>query len=280
MNYSPHDPESPTSTSDVPENTNAPAQKTALKIQPLRSTPAGAHASGEYDPSHRSTAFPNGLGDSSQPLANFKQSIADAHAAQPLHDEGNDETSELQATKTNRNTTALSWLIIIIVAIALSYFIRFFIATPYEIPSPSMDDTIAIGDRVMSERVSYYFGEPQAGQIITFADPEPNINRTLIKRVIATEGQTVDLIDGDVYVDGEKLDEPYVDDNKSYPLSETLKGVEISYPYTVPEGHVWVMGDNRDESADSRYFGPVDVATVSGHAFMRYWPLDKIGGLD
>ena len=92
------------------------------------------------------------------------------------------------------------------------------------------------------------------------------------------EAQKVDLIDGLVYVDGVPLDEPYTQGKPSEPL-KTAVDVDISYPYTIPDGHIWVMGDNRTSSADSRYFGPIPVSSVSGRAAMIYWPLDHIGVL-
>ena len=91
-------------------------------------------------------------------------------------------------------------------------------------------------------------------------------------------GQTVDLIEGVVYVDGVALDEPYTQGEPTAPL-KTASGVDILYPYTVPEGEIWVMGDNRMNSADSRYFGSIDEESVSGRAVAIYWPLDHIGVL-
>ena len=96
----------------------------------------------------------------------------------------------------------------------------------------------------------------------------------LIKRVIATGGQTVDLRDGAVYVDGVRLDEPYTQGKPSNDLNSG-----IQYPYVVPEGYVWVMGDNRTNSADSRAFGAVNMEDITGRAVFRYWPLDRIGTL-
>lgn len=172
----------------------------------------------------------------------------------------------------------LNVLLIVITAFILAYLIRIFIITPYEIPSGSMLDTIQIEDKVMSERISYYFSDPKPGDIVTFQDPQQP-DRTLIKRVIATEGQTVDIKDGNVYIDGKKIDEPYLKEGTyTEPLYEHPEDADpIAYPYTVPEGSVWVMGDNRTESADSRYFGAIDTDTVSGHAIIRYWPLDRFG---
>ena len=98
-------------------------------------------------------------------------------------------------------------LLIVIVAIGLATLFTRFVMQPYEIPSGSMEQTIEVGDRVFSEKVSYMFGDPVQGDIITFEDPADS-ERVLIKRVIATGGQTVDLRDGVVYVDGVPLDEP------------------------------------------------------------------------
>lgn len=171
--------------------------------------------------------------------------------------------------------------VIIITALVIAYFIRAFVLTPYEIPSGSMLDTIQIEDKVMSEHLSYYFGDPKPGDIVTFEDPITP-GRTLIKRVIATEGQTIDFVDGRVLVDGELIDEPYLKEGSyTEPLIDHPEGMDsISYPFTVPDGHVWVMGDNRLESADSRYFGAVDVDTISGRALFRYWPLTRFGAIE
>lgn len=147
----------------------------------------------------------------------------------------------------------------------------------YAIPSGSMEGTILVGDRVYSERISYYLHEPEPGDIITFHDPAAP-DRILIKRVIATGGQTVDLVDGNVVVDGKVLVEPYTDGKPSYPLTPAY-GTSLIYPYTVPEGYLWVMGDNRTNSQDSRYFGAVDSKSVTGKAFFVYWPLDHLGPL-
>lgn len=170
---------------------------------------------------------------------------------------------------------------IVLLAFLFAYLIRVFVFEPYVIPSESMDDTIEIGDMVLSEKVSYRNASPQAGDIITFYNvdgEEDPFGGTLvyIKRVIAVEGQQVDIHDGRVYVDGEALDEPYTDGKRTEKL-ENDKG--ITYPFTVSEGCVWVMGDNRTHSSDSRCFGEVPVENITGKAFFRYMPITKIGSL-
>lgn len=171
----------------------------------------------------------------------------------------------------------LQFVVMVVVVVAAVWALRTYVIAPYEIPSGSMETTIMTDDRVFSEKVSYYTRSVQQGDIVTFADPEVE-GRTLIKRVIATGGQTVDLRDGTVYVDGEPLAEDYTHGLPSEPLTPA-PGVEVSYPYTVPEGYLWVMGDNRTNSADSRYFGAVPASSVSGRACFIYWPLNRIGAL-
>lgn len=174
--------------------------------------------------------------------------------------------------------TFLSILMMVAVVAVITVLLRLFVFVPYEIPSGSMEDTIMTGDMVFSEKVSYYFREPQRGDIVTFDDPEV-AGRTLIKRVVAVGGQTVDLVDGKVIVDGVTLDEPYTSGKESLPLSRTANGVTVSFPYTVPDRYVWVMGDNRTSSQDSRYFGAIPLDSITGRAAVVYWPIKDIGVL-
>ena len=161
-------------------------------------------------------------------------------------------------------------VVILAVVFGLSCLLRTFVFSGYEIPSGSMETTIMTGDMVFSEKVTYYTRSVEAGDIVTFIDPNDS-SRTLIKRVVAVGGQTVELKNGYVYVDGEKKDESYTNDLPSYPLTSS-----ITYPYTVPQDYVWVMGDNRTNSQDSRYFGAIPVSNITGKAAVIYWPLNRI----
>lgn len=175
----------------------------------------------------------------------------------------------------------IRWIILLVVVVLIALGLRRFVIEPYNIPSGSMIDTIEIGDIVMAQKVTLELGkEPEVGQIVTFYNVEGEVDdkgKTIvyIKRVIATAGQTVDLRDGYVYIDGEKQEESYTDGQPSYDLNS---GIE--YPFTVSEGCIWVMGDNRTNSSDSRWFGEVPIENVNGIALFRYWPLNRIGGLD
>ena len=115
---------------------------------------------------------------------------------------------------------------------------------------------------------------PEPGEIVTFVNPRDE-SEILIKRVVAVEGQTIDFIDGIVYIDGEPLDEPYVNGQltRAMRADGTVQKTDIKYPYTIPEGCFFAMGDNRGNSADSRVFGAVPAENVTGRAVLRYWPI-------
>ena len=166
------------------------------------------------------------------------------------------------------------------IALVAAFAIRYFVAEPFIIPSASMTDTLEVGDRLIGEKITYKSSSPKAGDIVTFTDPEDS-SKTLIKRVIAVAGQTVELKNGYVYVDGEMLSESYTDGKPSYPLDGHASSLseDVSYPYVVPEGCIWVMGDNRTNSLDSRYFGAIPVSSVTSRAVFVFWPLDHIGTL-
>ena len=155
-------------------------------------------------------------------------------------------------------------------AVAPIVLARVFVVGNYQIPSDSMLPTLRRGDRVWGEKISARRGAVAASDIVTFHDPR-SPRRTLIKRVIATGGQTVDLRDGIVLVDGEPLSEHYLKSSGTYPFGASA----VSYPVHVPQGSVWVMGDNRKNSFDSRFFGPVTVSALTSRVVYRYWPLEQ-----
>ncbi|MDR0308859.1 MAG: signal peptidase I [Coriobacteriales bacterium] len=178
----------------------------------------------------------------------------------------------------------LELLVVVVVTIVVVLLIKTFVIDQYTVPTGSMETTIDIGDHVLAEKITPHFSAPKPQQIVTFRDPiyDPNVDKTvktLIKRVIAVGGQTVDLRNGVVYVDNVALDEPYTHGQLSYPIDNDMDSIGIDYPYTVPEGYIWVMGDNRESSKDSRVFGPVAVKEVSAYAILRIWPLNRFGTL-
>ena len=171
---------------------------------------------------------------------------------------------------------AFEWIVVIAIALAATFLIRSFVVEPFVVPTGSMESTIEIGDQILAQKVSLELGQPvKQGDIVVFHNPDGTSEHdVLVKRVIATAGQTVDLQDGKVVVDGQALDEDYTT-GMSWPLSEN-----ITFPYTVPDDCVWMMGDNRENSADSRIFGPVKSSDLVAVALVRYWPLNRIGAID
>jgi signal peptidase I len=175
--------------------------------------------------------------------------------------------------------------ILIVVALVVAVLIKTFLVQAFFIPSGSMNDTLLEGDRVMVNKLAYRLGDPARGDVIVFDSPMEagglvrhvaeslglsSPDSALIKRIIALGGETIEIRQNRVYIDGQPLDEPYLKDGSSMP----------SYgPFTVPEGWVFVMGDNRSSSSDSRVFGPVDEGEIVGKAFARVWPPSRWGGL-
>lgn len=177
--------------------------------------------------------------------------------------------------RTSAGKTILFLIAMIALIFGLSWALREFVFGAYEVPSGSMEKTIMTNDMVFAEKISKHFRAPMRGDIVTFDDPVNN-GRILIKRVIATEGQTVDIRNNCLYVDDVEQEEPYVNGLPTTTLSRS----KITFPYKVPEGCVWVMGDNRTNSSDSRSFGAIPVDSIIGRALFVYWPFEDFKGLE
>ncbi|HZG64121.1 MAG TPA: signal peptidase I [Rubrobacteraceae bacterium] len=163
------------------------------------------------------------------------------------------------------------FILTIIVAFALVFgVVQPFIVQAFRIPSESMVPTLEVKDRILANKFIYRFTEPERGDIVVFDSVESD-DDTLIKRVVGLEGDEIRVQGGLLFVNGEPQEEPYLNEE------ETFRG--YYGPSIVPEGHVFVMGDNRDNSADSRVFGPLPSDNVKGEAFLRFWPISKISGL-
>ena len=158
------------------------------------------------------------------------------------------------------------WVLTIAAAVMVALFINNFIIVNATVPTSSMEKTIMTNDRVIGLRFAYHSSEPERGDIIIFRFPDDE-KILYIKRIIGMPGDTVEIHDGGVYIDGSLLDEPY--------LKVTTEG-EFG-PYTVPEGHYFMMGDNRNNSADSRFWDNpfLEREKIVGKAVLRYWPSIK-----
>ena len=216
----------------------------------------------------------------------------------PYYEEHGFQTSqetrrERRRPPSKRGGGILEFLVILLVSFALVFgFVRPFVVEAFYIPSESMVPTLRVGDRVLVNKFIYRFTEPERGDIVVFKSveggklpPEENLieritglfrdeverppREDLIKRVVGVPGDKISVRGGRLFVNGEPQREPYV--NKRYPDKS------FSAPTIVPKGHVFVMGDNRTNSQDSRVFGPVPKRNIEGEAFLRFWPPDRIG---
>ena len=157
----------------------------------------------------------------------------------------------------------------------MALLIRTFLFQAYEIPSPSMVNTLNVGDRVLVNKLAYKFHDIHRGDVVVFkrppGEPDPKI-KDLIKRVIGLPGETLVFKDCSVFIGGKKLDEPYVDQQCTDP-PQTVVDPDGDGSITVPDGMLFVMGDNRGGSFDSRYFGAITEHSVVGRAFVIMWPV-------
>jgi len=182
-------------------------------------------------------------------------------------------------------STLLDYAVIAVVAIGLALVIQAFLVKPYRIPTPSMVDTLEIGDRVLVNRVAYHLREVRRGDIVVFRYPK-NRDVVFIKRVVGLPGDRLQAKDGKLYVNGQPQDEPYVHKTNGVTdptnPSGVISGTTMSPPwglageYTVPAASYFAMGDNRTDSDDSRVWGPVPEDDLIGEAFFIYWPLGRL----
>jgi len=189
----------------------------------------------------------------------------------------------------------LEFPLLIAAALLIAVLIKTFLFQAFWIPSSSMEGTLQVYDRVLVNKVSYEFSDISQLDVIVFDDPRPgfeqpeegalsrairNLKESIglatpqsefIKRVIGLPGDVVEGMDGNVFVNGERLEEPY--------LKHPDELISPFGPVQVPEGSLFVMGDNRRASQDSRFFGPIPIDDVVGKAFIIIWPLSRAGGV-
>lgn len=188
-----------------------------------------------------------------------------------------EKESDIPAAETEQSSSLWHTVkengITIAIALLISLVVRVFIAEPRYIPSESMFPTLEVGDRLVVEKVSYRFNEIHRGDIVVF-EPPPQLqqqgyqsNQAFIKRAIALAGDTVAVKDGVVIVNDKPLTENYIAQPPNYEM----------IPVTVPEGTLFVMGDNRNNSNDSHIWGFLPETNAIGHAVFRFYPFDRLG---
>ena len=168
--------------------------------------------------------------------------------------------------KNNLISEIFSWVKAILIAVILSFLVTKFVIINAKVPTPSMVNTINVGDRFIGNRLAYLLKEPERYDIVVFKYPDDN--KTLfVKRIIGLPGETVEIIDGKVYINGSQ--EPLRDDFLPEPMAKEDYG-----PYEVPEGHYFMLGDNRNHSEDSRFWENkyVDKKQILGKATFKYFP--------
>ena len=182
--------------------------------------------------------------------------------------------SSLDTSNSYKSLLVMIWenMQILVIAVALAFVVRTFIAEPRYIPSESMYPTLEIGDRLIVEKVSRYFFDLKAKDIVVFKPPVQlklqgyKNNQTFIKRIIAVGGETIAVKSGKVYINKILLEENYILQKPYYSLQ----------PVTVPKGYLFVMGDNRNNSNDSHVWGFLSEKNIIGRAIFRFSPLKRI----
>ena len=170
------------------------------------------------------------------------------------------------------------WVKALVIAILLAAIIRYFLFAPILVDGLSMMPTLKDQDRMVVNKIAYKIGEPERFDIVVFHATE---EKDYIKRVIGLPGDTIEYKDDTLYVNGTAYEEPYLDDYKKQvidgPLTEPFTLEEITGETTVPEGEVFVMGDNRRYSKDSRHIGTVKISEILGKTSLVYWPIEDFG---
>jgi len=175
------------------------------------------------------------------------------------------------ARKRRRGRWAVEWAIVLVVALAVALGVRAYVVQTFFIPSASMEPTLLIGDRIIVDKLSYHLHDVHRGDIVVFGRPPGeaalNIN-DLVKRVIGLPGETISSQGDNVLINGHVLKEPWL-------TKGTKLGPPIT-PFVIPANDYFVMGDNRSDSQDSRFFGPIPRSLIVGRVVMRIWPLSHI----
>jgi signal peptidase I len=194
---------------------------------------------------------------------------------------GDDTRNEevLTGTKTKRKSVVREYAEAIIIAIVLALFIRTFVIQAFKIPSGSMKPTLLVGDHILvnkfiygiklpfTDKILISLNEPEKGDVVVFKFPL-DTKKDYIKRVIGLPGDRVELVDKQLLINGRPTEDPQA----SYSMSGSMR---MYGPVTVPADHLFVMGDNRDESSDSRVWGFVPRPYLKGKAFLIYWSWDR-----
>lgn len=186
--------------------------------------------------------------------------------------EGSSQSASTAAGRAKNE--AWEWIKALLIAFALAFLIRYFLFGSYIVDGPSMQPNFHTGERLIVNKILYDIRVPKRGEVIVFHATE---DKDFIKRIIALPGETVRVQGDTVYINGQPLDEPYLKDVEEQAKQAGRTYNDLNYPETkVPEGSVFVMGDNRSDSTDSRMIGPVSFDKIVGRAEIIFWPITDI----
>ena len=188
-----------------------------------------------------------------------------------------------EGSKTRKRMVGIvlvAWLLPILIGAIPAFSLRTFVAESRFIPSGAMQPTLEVDDRLLIDKLSYRIDKPQRGDIVVFMPTEElqrqEFNDAFIKRVVGLPGDTVVVKEGKVFVDGQPLDEPYILEAPDY----EWRAEDLNLPAVIPAGEYFMLGDNRNNSYDSHYWGYVPREKFVGKATQRFWPVGRMGGID
>ncbi len=173
--------------------------------------------------------------------------------------------------KARRKRQVIEWVVLIASALAIALLIKTFLFQAFYIPSESMYPTLKENDRVLVNKLSYRLHDVHRGDIIVFKVPEGEATdgvSDLVKRVVGLPGETIEGRDGEIYIDGQQLAEPYLPEET---VSQNFE------PQAITDDHYYVLGDNRQNSKDSTFFGQISGSSIVGRVFVKIWPPSDIG---
>src|ERR1700761_2857528 len=202
-------------------------------------------------------------------------SAADRESAAPRTATGPGAARPDRGHRGGRTRAVAEWMAVLIVAVLLAGGLRTLVFQPFSIPSASMVPTLDVGDRILVQKAFFNWHSVHEGDIVVFKHPPADTDCSgpqgtdLVKRVIALPGQSIYSSGNEIYVNGRQLPENYLP--KVDPLGPAIPGASASDPYQVPAGEFYVLGDNREISCDSRYWGPVKGSTMVGKAVLLWW---------
>jgi signal peptidase I len=207
------------------------------------------------------------MAQSSDPLSTPRRSSA---ARNRREQAGSGRQPQRSPQKRSALSLAVEIVLIVVAAFAIAMVVQFFIVKPFTIHQVSMQPTLLEGDRVLINRLTYHFRDPERGDVVVFDSPV-DAREDLVKRIVAVPGDMVAIQSGVLYVNGKAQEEPYITESP-------FDGADMP-EVRLGSDEVFVMGDNRNNSGDSRLFGPIGVDSIIGDAFAIYWPIGRWNGL-